>query len=374
MRIAVDARVLSLPELRGIGSYLCELLAAWPEKNDTFVLLSPDSISPERLKSPCTIEVQVVPEPRGSRFKVWDWWSLPRAVRQASPDLLWAPANQAVPVGRVPQVVTIHDTLLQERVQHAGAIDRVFYNLVSPWWVRRHATRVVSVSGFSRGRIQAVFGYDANLVRVIHNGATLPERPFGGKGQARDYLREKGLAVRPYVLALGAESPWKNTEGAMRAFALVAREVPEVDFILSGVQPRSRKNFEFLQSELGLADRLQILGYTDRLDRDALYQGAEVFVYPSLFEGFGLPPLEAMALDTPVVASGAASIPEVVGQAALVVDASDIQELARSILAVLRSPEKARELVRAGRENARRFRWSDSAAAHRSLFTECAAT
>ena len=374
MRIAVDARVLSLPELRGIGSYLCELLEAWPEKKDTFVLLSPGPIPPERLKSPASLEVQIVPEPRGSRFRVWEWRSLPKAVLQASPGLLWCPANQAVPLRRVPQVVTIHDTLLQEQVRHARLTDRVFHNVVTPWWVRRHAAHVVSVSDFSRQRIQSVFGCEAKRVRVIHNGATLPQRPFADRGLARAYLREKGVAVRPYVLALGAESPWKNTEGAMRAFALVAREAPGVDFILAGVQQRARRSFEALQREFGLEGRLRILGYTDRLDRDALYQGAEVFVYPSLFEGFGLPPLEAMALDTPVVASSAASIPEVVGQAALVVDASDAHELARSILAVLRSPELARELVSAGRENTERFRWSDSAKAHRALFMECAAT
>lgn len=373
MRIAVDARVLGLPELRGIGSYVCELLAAWPEPGDTFVLLAPGPIPAERLASPAKVEAVLVPEPRGSRFRVYQWWALPRAVRRAEPDVLWSPANQAVPVGGVPQAVTVHDTLLQELVEHRGLADRIFHHLVVPWWVRRYGSRVVSVSRFSKERIQNVFGCDPSLVRVIHNGATLPARPFPDKEQARAYLRGQGLAERRFVLALGAESPWKNTEGAMRAFALAALQAPETDFVLVGIQERARERFEILARELGLGGRLRLLGFSDRLTRDALYQGADVFVYPSLFEGFGLPPLEAMALGTPVVASRAAAIPEVAGEAALLVDAADPEALARGVLDVLRTPGLASGLVAAGLQNIGRFRWEDAALAHRNLFMECVA-
>jgi len=242
------------------------------------------------------------------------------------------------------------------------------------------------VSRFSKERIQAVFALDPARVRVIPNGATLPVRPFADKALAREYLRTRygqagpesgqeagpqfGLAQRPYVLALGAESPWKNTEGVLRAFALVSRDAPGVDFVLAGVQQRVRERFETLGRELGLGGRLKMFGFVDRLARDALYQAAEVFVYPSLFEGFGLPPLEAMALDTPVVASKAASIPEVVGEAALLTEAADPPALGRSILQVLASPELRAALVAAGRKNIARFHWADAAVAHRKLFAE----
>jgi len=374
MRIGVDARVFSLPELRGIGSYLTELLAAWPVASDTFVLMSPGPIPGVRLQSPASLETVVVPHPRGYRFRVWDWWSLPRAVGRIRADLLWSPANQAVPLAGLPQVVTIHDTLLQERVLHDALLDRLFHGSVSPFWVRRYATRVITVSRFSLDRIQTVYSLASGVGRVIYNGATLAPRPFQDKSLARMHLREKGLVPGPFVLALGAESSWKNTEGAIRAFALVAREVPDVAFVLAGVQDGARERFDALRRELGLGQRLRILAFVDQEDRDALYQGAEVFVYPSLFEGFGLPPLEAMALGTPVVASRAASIPEVVGQAGLLVDATDPAELSRGVLRVLQSTELAQTLVAAGLENIRRFRWSDAAEAHRELFLESLAS
>lgn len=373
MRIAVDASVLHLPELRGIGSYLCELLAAWPEPRDEFALLSPGPIPEGRLRGPAQKRVLVLPEPRGNRFYTWRWWSLPRAVRRLAPDLLWCPANQAVPVAGFPQAVTVHDTLLQERVRHVGPIERFYHGWLSPWWTRRYAARIITVSEFSKARIRKVFACACERVRVIANGATLPARPFASKEQARAYLRAKGLVGRPYVLALGAQSPWKNTAGALRAFALAGRQLAEMDFVVAGVQPRARERFAALGRELGLSPRLRMPGFVASADRDALYQGAEVFVYPSLWEGFGLPPLEAMALDTPVVASDAASVPEVVGKGALLVDAADPGALARGIVGVLHSPELGRSLVAAGRENVKRFRWDDAARAHRDLFMECAA-
>lgn len=372
MRIAVDATVLALLELRGIGSYLREVLAAWPEPDDTFLLLSPGPISAGRLAGAADLEVRVVPEPRGSRFHVWQWWSLPRAVRRFAPDLFWSPANVAAPLAGLPQAVTVHDTLLQELVRHDGPTERLFHGLVTPWWLRRFATRIVTVSAFSARRIETVLGCDPAGIRVIPNGASLPDRPFAGREEARAHLRAKGLVERPYVLALGAESPWKNTEGALRAFALAGREVGEVDFVVAGVQERARERFAALGRELGIADRLRLPGFVAPTDRDALYQGAEVFVYPSLFEGFGLPPLEAMALGAPVVASRAAAIPEVVGEAALLADAADPGDLARAILRVLASPALGRRLVAAGRDNIGRFRWTGAASAHRDLFLECA--
>lgn len=371
MRIAVDARVLGLAELRGIGSTLCELLAAWPDPADVFILISQRPIPSDRLQSPARLENVVVPPMAGYRLRVWDWLALPRAVKGLGPDLFWGPANQAYPLAGVPQVTTVHDTLLQERVRHAGFSERLFHNTVSPWWVRRHARQVITVSQFAKGRIQAVFGCKANRVRVIANGAALPDRPFPDKTAALAHVQEQGLTRQPYVLALGAESPWKNTEGVLRAFALAAPDMPQWDFLVAGVQARARAGFEALGRELGLGDRLRLLPFVSRRDRDALYQGAAVFVYPSLFEGFGLPPLEAMALETPVVASGAASIPEVVGQAARLVDAADPAALAQGILDVLGSPELARRLVVAGLANIRQYRWPDAAVAHRALFQEC---
>ena len=372
MRIAMDARVLALPEVRGIGGYVLELLRHWPEAGDEFVLLSEDAVPEGRVACPARVEYRRAASPPGTRVRVWDWWSAPRALRGERADLLWTPANLPLPVRGLPQAVTVHDTILQEKVAFADRLDDLYFNRVAPWWTRRYADGVVTVSGFSRGRIAEVFAYPRERVRVIHNGTSFAPASFADRAAAREHLRAAGLVDGPYLLALGAESAWKNTDGALRAFAVVAEEDPEVRFVVAGVQGGALERFAAMARELGLAERTRLLGFQDSAVRDALYQGAEAFLYASLFEGFGLPPLEAMALGTPVVASDAASIPEVVGDAALVVDAADAAAAGAALLSVLADPELAARLAERGRRNVGRFGWAASAARHREFFKELA--
>lgn len=375
MRIAVDARVLSLPEVRGIASYLMEILRAWPDvhagaQRDEFVLFTEDPIPDDRCCSSADVRVVQVPSIRGSRFRVWDWYCLPAALNTRGYDLLWTPANTSLPVGGLAQVCTIHDTIVQECLSPRSLFERFVQRVIFPYWARRYADRVITVSNFSAGRIAKVFGYKAEQITVVPNGATFAELCFDSPEVARVFLREKlGITLR-YILAFGAESPWKNTQGVLDAFRLVAAVNPDIGLIIAGLQPRALPEFSGLVEALGLQERVTLLPFTDRTTRDALYQGAEVFLYPSLFEGFGLPPLEAMAAGTPVVASNAASIPEVVGDAAVLVNAREADEIADALLRVLESVEIRAALVDAGRRNIRCFTWGECAQRHRAVFAE----
>ncbi|UZP67562.1 glycosyltransferase family 4 protein [Desulfovibrio mangrovi] len=377
MRIAVDGRVLSLPEARGIASYLMEILRAWPEQpegeeRDEFILFTEDAIPAERYRSSADVRVVHVPSVRGSRFRVWDWYCLPAALNGRAYDLLWTPANVSLPVGGLRQVTTIHDTIVQECLVPRSMFERLLQRVVLPYWSRRYADRVITVSEFSGGRIAKVFGYSADRISVVPNGATFAERRFGEREQARAFLREKTGVERRFILALGAESAWKNTQGAIDAFTHVAQKQADIGLVIAGLQPRVLAVFSEQVRAAGLADRITLLPFTDRETRDALYQAAEVFLYPSLFEGFGLPPLEAMAAGTPVVASDAASIPEVVGDAAILVDARNAGETADALLHVLNDADVRAALISAGVQNIRRFDWRESAARHRAIFAELA--
>jgi len=371
MRIAVDARVLALPEIRGIGAYLMEILAAWPEAEDEFILAFDDGNLPDSLKSPARLTPARIPSPRGSRFHVWDMWALPRfmADRRADrlADVFWSPANAAFPVKSVPQVVTIHDTLLQELVPFKG-FDRLYFRSVQPALARRFAGQILTVSDHAAGRVRDVFGLPAERINRIPNGATLPRRSFRDERALEELLRDALGVSCPYVYVLGAQSRWKNTAAALEAFALAARRHPDLRLVVSGLQEGVGVEMKNLALQLGIKDSVKLFGFISREMRDALYQGAEIFLYPSLFEGFGLPPLEAMALGTPVVASNAASIPEVVGDAALLVDARSPEKMAEAISRLADDKELRARMVRLGEERIRRFRWKDSAAAHREQF------
>lgn len=372
MHIAVDARVLSLPEIRGIGSYLAELLKVWPESTDEFLLCHEEGSLHHDLVSPAKLTARKINAPSGSRFRIWDWWAFPRSLSEEGVDLVWSPANLSLLAGRLPQVVTVHDTILQEKIKFTSRFDAFYFKLLVPWWARKHAGRIITVSEFSKERIAETFGYSASSIEVIYNGTSVSSQIFRDRGDAQRFLRKEGLVQGPYLYALGAESAWKNTAGLLRAFSLVVGRVPDILCVVSGIQDRVKSQFVELCRELGVSERVRLLGFVDAKTRDALYQGAELFVYPSLFEGFGLPPLEAMAFGTPVVASNAASIPEVVGDAALIVDASNHENLAEGISTLLENCELRKELQVLGKSNMQRFDWGTSAAAHRKVFEEFA--
>ena len=374
MRIGIDARILTLTESRGMASYLLELLRRWPDPQDELILFSEEQPIPERVISPAQIQWKQVISPQGSRFHIWDWWALPKAVRQTKLNLFWSPANRSFPFYYPPQIVTIHDTLLQEQVSYQDKFEQSYFCRITPALTRRFAHKVITVSHFSAKRISQVFKYPFLNICVIFNGASMPSGRFKNRQEAQRYLATEGVINGKFFYALGAESKWKNTAGLLNAFKLIQSEFPEISLVISGIQERARISFEEICRNLGLHnEKVKLLGFVSRKIRDALYQGAEIFIYPSLFEGFGLPPLEAMAMKTPVVASHAASIPEVVNNAALQVNAQSPHALANTVMQLLINKKLREQKIKLGLENIKRFNWNDSAFAHHKVMVTAVA-
>lgn len=372
MRIGIDSRILTHPEMRGMASYLMCLLKAWPDSRDIFVLFSEQMQDQSRqrdLNIVNPVEWVEVKSPRGTRLHIWDWWALPRALAKNNRqlDVFWSPANLVFPLGNLSQVVTIHDTLLQEKVVFTDIFDRLYYRHLIPFFTKRFSTRVITVSHFSAHRIHKVFNYPKKKICTIHNGTT-PRPGAMAKEAVQKELNRLGVSECPYIYSLGAESPWKNTLGLLKAFDRVQKKYPNLNLVISGIQDRYEATLRAECRGLGLSLRgVTLLGYVDSKVRDCLYTGASLFVYPSLFEGFGLPVLEAMSMGTPVVASNVASIPEVTGGGAVLVDASDPQQLADAIGHVLEQPELQKRLVLKGKKNINRFDWAVSASYHRRI-------
>ena len=372
MRIGIDARILTHPEMRGMASYLMGLLKAWPDSRDTFVFFSermPDQVDRLDLNIVNPVEWVEVKSPKGNRVHIWDWWALPRALAKDNRqlDIFWSPSNLVFPLRNLPQVVTIHDTLLQEKVVFTDTFDRLYYHHLIPFLTKRFLPRVITVSHFSAHRIHRVFNYPKNKIFTIHNGVSLGPKTMASKAVQKE-LNRLGVSKGLYIYSLGAESPWKNTLGVLKAFDRVQKKHPNLGLVISGIQDRFEATLRGECRGLGLSLRqVTLLGYVDSNIRDCLYAGASLFVYPSLFEGFGLPPLEAMSMGTPVVASNSASIPEVTGSAAVLVDADDPQQLADAIIHVIEQPELQKQLVLKGTENINRFDWAVSASHHRKI-------
>jgi glycosyltransferase involved in cell wall biosynthesis len=270
--------------------------------------------------------------------------------------VLWSPTNVG-PMFHGRHVVTIHDASVLDHPEWFNPRFAAWYRLVLPQ-VARRALRVLTVSEFSRGRLVETLGLDPRRVSVVHNGV---DPGFGPKDpQTVAPVRSRLGLPESYVLALGSLEPRKNTAGLLKAWALLLarRAVPEeVHLVIAGGRASVFREFDLP----GLPERVVFAGYVEDPDLPALYSGAEAFVYPSLYEGFGLPVLEAMACGIPVVSSNNTSIPEVAGDAALLVDPRDVESLAGGIQQVLDDDGLRRTARTAGLERAKLFGWDGAA-------------
>lgn len=285
---------------------------------------------------------------------VWDHVTAPGMVRRTRPDVAFFPKGQ-LPLGiRCPSVVTIHDMgYFVRRPRLYPLLDCVYQR----WVLRRSvrlATHVLAVSDATRGEVVETCGVAPERVSVVHEA--LPPGCFASPPETvwRRLSRELGLEDGGYVLVPGGLHRRKNAMRLVEAFALVA---DSAGGRLVFTNPASYGHGHVLDSarEQGVGGRVVVVGSLTREELTALYRHAGCCAYVSLYEGFGLPILEAMAADCPVVTSCTTSMPEVAGSAAALVDPCDSEGIASALLRVLTDLPYRRELVAAGRVNLGRF-------------------
>jgi glycosyltransferase involved in cell wall biosynthesis len=269
---------------------------------------------------------------------------LPRAVRRSGADLLHNVFNTAPALVSVPQVTTIHD-VIHRRHPASGASALAIRALVS--LAARRSARVLTVSEASKLDIVRFLGAQLDRIDVAPNGPGIPEDAVGPPpGEIRSRF---GVGAAPLVLTVAPNHPHKNLTRLVEALA----RIPEAVLVVPGYDTNR-------DDGLG-GERVVRPGWVDDATLDGLYRAADCFVLPSLAEGFGLPVLEAMLRGTPVTCSSTTSLPEVVGDAALLFDPTDVEAIAVSVRRILEDRELAGRLRTAGRERAKRFTWAESA-------------
>jgi len=358
MRIVWDARVLCGPEIRGIGSYMSNLVPAMLDRRpDLDIQLFTDSPPPSQLRLRGLVPQMVGPT-KGYRWQLWERFVLPWHARRAGADLLHSPANTTPQRTPMPRVVTVHDVIpYLSHVTDASPQGRYWCRTV-PDGVRR-AAAVVTDSEVSRTDIARVFEVPADRIDVVPLAVGSDVRP---PADVESSLRDRAIQP-PYVLALAATAPRKNTLGVLRVFQRMARQNHDVRLVLTGVGPGLRVQITRALMELGIpVDRVHLFGFVDTDTRNALYAGSAAFLFLSLYEGFGLPILEAMRCGAPVVCSSRASCPEVAGDAAALVDPADEPAVAGIALDVVGLSGGARRQWQArGFARERQFSWSHTA-------------
>lgn len=359
--VAVDLRALIGPRT-GIGVHTEELLHRLLELR-THDLLGvahrpPDDI--EALQA-AGLRCEHQSAPLGV---IWQQLILPQRLRQGDVDLFWSPLMTLPWSCPVRSVVTVHD------------LTPVLFPASHHWKTRwsqrpflrrslRCARAVVAVSKATADDVRSRYPGTAPIT-VVPNGVGGEFRPADPDAVAA--IRRREEAPDGYVLFAGTLEPRKNVDGLLAAWRLVREELPDAPPLL--VAGDWGWGDPGLKARLAGAAPLGVrtLGRVTKERLIELLQGATVFVYPSLYEGFGLPPLEAMACGVPVVTSARSSLPEVVGEAGVLVDPDDARAVAEGLLDLLRHPERARALGEAGRRRSLSFTWEGSARALAAVF------
>lgn len=361
MKIAVNARFLT-QQVTGVQRYAIELTKRLIELlgEQNVVLLAPKT-SPEWFHG-----VRVVRSDMPFEGYIWEQFVLPGMFRMSQGDILWSPGNMG-PLLLDNQVITIHDLAV---FVHPEGFNRYFV-----WWYRfslprlvHRARRVLTVSNFSKTEFIRLLGIAAEKIAVTYLGFD-GKFDFNNIQELSPELSQLKLPKR-YVLSVASLAPNKNLYGLIRAWTVLKQKISEdVCLVLVGGMPRTLAGIELDPSKLK-KDGIYVLGYVDDELLPYLYKGAEVFVFVSLYEGFGLPPLEAMACGTPVVVSKAASLPEVVGDAGVYVDPYNVDDIAHGIHKVLSDSNLREELRRKGLERAKLFSWPKTAQETLAVFEE----
>lgn len=357
MRVAIDATAL-LGHRTGIGTCTAEIIERLPRPGLDVTAFAVSVRGAGSLPSLLPSTVHAVRRPMAARplRAAWrrgdrpgiEWWTGPI-------DVVHGP-NFVVPPSRAAQIVTVHD-LTCIRFPELCTAD----TLQIPALLRRAIDRgawVHTVSSFVAGEVIEHFDIDAGRVVVIPNGTTPviddPTRA-GHVSRARTLID-----TERYLLSLGTIEPRKDIPTLIAAFELLADDDPDLGLVIAGPDGWGSAQVTAAIDGSPFRSRIRRLGWLDTADRDAVLAGAAVFVYPSLYEGFGLPPLEAIAFGTPVVATRVGALPEVLADAAYWAEPHDRESLAAAIASVLEDDSLTRSLLHAGRERITRFDWDQS--------------
>lgn len=266
--------------------------------------------------------------------------------------------------------VTIHDmtSLLMPEV-HVG-IKLLYFR----FFLRRAlwgSDALIFVSRSAQQDYVAYFGSPRGLSTVIYHGKGPGFQPGNDDTRIAPVRTTYALPAR-YILYIGTIEPRKNLERLIQAFATLAPAYPELSLVIAGMMGWKQDHLCGLVHELGLQDRVLFPGFIAEEHKAPLLAGCTLFVYPSLYEGFGLPVLEALASGIPTVTSNVSSLPEVAGSAALLVDPKDTSALAKAMDAILSNPTLAAELQRKGPEQAAKFTWEHAAEQTTAIYLELA--
>jgi glycosyltransferase involved in cell wall biosynthesis len=369
MKIGIEGQRLFRQKKHGMDMVALELirnLQAIDSVNDYVLFIKPD-VDDKVINETENFKIVKL---RGGFYPFWEQIALPKAAKKAGCDLLHCTSNTAPVFSTIPLVVTLHDIIYMETgflkiLQGSGTLYQKFGNvyrkLVVPRILKK-CRKIITVSHFEKNRIAQFFGIsNSTQLTAVYNGVSEHFKPITDEQELSRVQKKYGLPEH-YFFFLGNTDPKKNTKGTLKAFSDFLK-MTESNFYLVMLDYDKNELEKLLQEigDPGLINRIVLTGYVVNTDLPAIYYRSKVFLYPSLRESFGIPILEAMACGTPVITSNTSSMPEVAGNAALLIDPSKPEEITAAMIRLINHEALSNELKIKGLAQAALFSWKNMA-------------
>ena len=350
----------------GVGTYIRNIVRSLGrlDHENTYSLIGPPAKVEEIGPLPPNFHNVPLLEPERS----WQGYHEFRAALKRMPcDLVHIPNLFSVPRALpCPYVMTVHDMLehMSSAREQNGVWRSLYFQLTKR--VLAGATRIFAVSNFTRTEIEKLFGIPLNHIEVVYNA--IDERFLHGHASAadRDLIAQRYQVTYPFLLYAGRISPHKNVVRMIEAFSALKAQLekdgayPDLKLIIIGDDLSGNPDLRRTVVRSGVQNDVRFLGFIPIEVLRIFYDQAKIFVFPSLYEGFGLPPLEAMAHGTPVVTSNVSSLPEVVGNAAVLVNPENVFEIMRALHRVLLDQTLRDRMIERGYQQVTKFSWEMS--------------
>lgn len=360
MNIGIDIRASKWYRGTGIGTYTYQLINAINnlKSNDKFTLFSDNSLID--IKFNHNFKIDIIPSKETNNF--WDNVKTPPQLKCNTLDIYHSPQNGiGLPLEHnVPFVITLHDTIPLHMPETVGDnYLKLFNNQMSS--IIKRCDGIITVSEFSRQDIAKDFGFPKEKIYVTYLASEPIYRPLN-KNICNEILKKYYSIPNNYILYVGGFSPRKNICGLIEAFSIVEKKLPkDMKLVIAGNKGKSYQIYKTLSEKLNISEKVLFPGFIPMEHMPYLYNGAKLLVYPSFYEGFGLPPIEAMSCGIPVIASNVTSIPEILGDSALLCSPNDISDLSDKILMCTYDENIRNKLIKSGFDKSNSLTWNETA-------------
>ena len=365
MIIGIDGRELERGKVTGIGRYLLNFLKfATTFKKDYQFILYGNQFTRLDYKSP-NLTLKIILE----RITItWDQVLLPAHLKNDKVDVFLSPYIKAPFFSPCPYITTIHDLLFLSTPDYTGWKYKLYNETFKIFGrvISKRAKAIITDSEYSKKDIIKIFGVDEEKIHAIPLGISSEYKPIKDVSSIERVKNIYNIRGR-YILYVGNFKPHKNIKRLIEAFAEATLHLlpplqkggeggfPDFKLVLGGKRDKFVPLLEKLAESLAMRDKVIFTDFIKDEDLPYLYSGAEVFIYPSLYEGFGLPVLEAMACGTPVICSNTTSLPEVVGDSGILINPEDVKNISSAIITLLKADKLREDLRKKGLERAKEF-------------------